>query len=692
MSNEATVKLSLDGRDYESGVSRAKAGMKALSATAKAESARAMDAMKAISTLELKQARAEKSGDKAGAAAIQREIDLTKELESIRRKAATDTDRIILQTQARQRKNLADEMAVTQRRRAELDEINKLAAKSLAIKQQAHQVDLKSAAVAGSKFSNIRTGNSDGFKNQRMANVAAQIQDIAVQAQMGVSPLTIIAQQGSQLIGAFGAKGALVGGGIAIGGALLSWGATGNKVFSSLISDAETFNKEVTATIRSGSFDQLSAAMRDFDKQGKSLREAGGDVGGIVGIIQGGLGIFSGGKSKKEKEADLIKAEGELFWKRAEAQTRAMDVSEQDLAVSLKRSDGYNEEAEAMERGINLARRLGEIESSAFSPEAKNQLSTDAIQGAAALELSEQKKLQEARAKSAQDFIESIEDDERKSAERRSKIDKQVSEAKIEGEQAGATIGKSDDEISQMQTGITLAKELAKINEMNASQESRDALATAAIKKATASNELLTEKKKKELAEANTKEAAREGEERASTGKLLQDAEDASVQAQQAKYSLSKRIALETAKLAQAETEAAHQAKFGSKANQNTANAKVLTTRLSLQELAQQRAAQFVGKSSKDVRMADRDDAKQKKELDKAGKRAIEADIRKADAENRQKGGLGLKDADKARMREAGNKALGKDLQATDSAAAAKSLANLETTLGEMSKKLGVAK
>ena len=41
MSNEATVKLSLDGRDYESGVARAKAGMKALSETAKTESAKA---------------------------------------------------------------------------------------------------------------------------------------------------------------------------------------------------------------------------------------------------------------------------------------------------------------------------------------------------------------------------------------------------------------------------------------------------------------------------------------------------------------------------------------------------------------------------------------------------------------------------------------------------------------------------
>ena len=109
-------------------------------------------------------------------------------------------------------------------------------------------------------------------------------------------------------------------------------------------------------------------------------------------------------------------------------------------------------------------------------------------------------------------------------------------------------------------------------------------------------------------------------------------------------------------------------------------------------EKPDKRAAQFVGKSSAAVRKADRDEAKQKKELDKAGKRAIEADIRKADAANRRAGGLGLNDAQKRAIREQGNKALGKDIQADSAKQAAASLTNIEKSMAKMAEKLGVAK
>jgi hypothetical protein len=53
----------------------------------------------------------------------------------------------------------------------------------------------------------------------RAAQVGFQVQDIAVQAQMGVAATTILAQQGSQLLGAFGPTGAILGGILAIGAA-----------------------------------------------------------------------------------------------------------------------------------------------------------------------------------------------------------------------------------------------------------------------------------------------------------------------------------------------------------------------------------------------------------------------------------------------------------------------------------------
>lgn len=53
----------------------------------------------------------------------------------------------------------------------------------------------------------------------RAAQVGFQVQDIAVQAQMGVAATTILAQQGSQLLGAFGPTGAILGGILSIGAA-----------------------------------------------------------------------------------------------------------------------------------------------------------------------------------------------------------------------------------------------------------------------------------------------------------------------------------------------------------------------------------------------------------------------------------------------------------------------------------------
>jgi hypothetical protein len=64
-------------------------------------------------------------------------------------------------------------------------------------------------------------GSMRGLRGQ-MSNVGFQLQDIAVQAQMGTAAFVILGQQGSQLAGGFGPKGALIGAGIAIGAMLLN--------------------------------------------------------------------------------------------------------------------------------------------------------------------------------------------------------------------------------------------------------------------------------------------------------------------------------------------------------------------------------------------------------------------------------------------------------------------------------------
>ena len=89
------------------------------------------------------------------------------------------------------------------------------------------------ADQTGGSFRNVR-----GMSQQ----LGWQLQDVAVQAQMGTSAFVILSQQGSQLAAAFGPTGALVGAGIAIVGALAG--------VASAASSAKTELKELDASAR----------------------------------------------------------------------------------------------------------------------------------------------------------------------------------------------------------------------------------------------------------------------------------------------------------------------------------------------------------------------------------------------------------------------------------------------------------
>lgn len=81
----------------------------------------------------------------------------------------------------------------------------------LARTQQAH-----AQAAAGM----VATGSSAGSLRGVMGQLGYQFQDVAVQAQMGTNALVIFTQQGSQIAGAFGPTGAIIGAVIAVVGAL----------------------------------------------------------------------------------------------------------------------------------------------------------------------------------------------------------------------------------------------------------------------------------------------------------------------------------------------------------------------------------------------------------------------------------------------------------------------------------------
>ncbi len=81
-----------------------------------------------------------------------------------------------------------------------------------------------SAASVSSELNNVSRGAQGagtGLRNTRgiIQNVGFQLQDVAVQAQAGTNSLVILGQQAPQLLGAFGAVGAIAGAFVAIGAA-----------------------------------------------------------------------------------------------------------------------------------------------------------------------------------------------------------------------------------------------------------------------------------------------------------------------------------------------------------------------------------------------------------------------------------------------------------------------------------------
>lgn len=110
---------------------------------------------------------------------------------------------------------------------------------------------------------------SSSFKLQKNASqqLGFQLQDMAVMAQMGISPFTILGQQGSQLAGVFGTGGALLGAVIAIGAALggILW-----KVLGNVSESAEELRGRIDEL--TGSIKDLSKANRDFISQDEASK------------------------------------------------------------------------------------------------------------------------------------------------------------------------------------------------------------------------------------------------------------------------------------------------------------------------------------------------------------------------------------------------------------------------------------
>ena len=126
--------------------------------------------------------------------------------------------------------------------------------------------DLKKMGAEADKVGAKANSASQGASRSasgKAAQVGFHVQDIAVQAQAGTAATTILAQQGSQLLGIFGPTGAILGGILAIGSA-----AAG--VFLKMGDDTQTAAEKA---------DKLKDALEEVKKNAEKLKSSEIDMG-----------------------------------------------------------------------------------------------------------------------------------------------------------------------------------------------------------------------------------------------------------------------------------------------------------------------------------------------------------------------------------------------------------------------------
>lgn len=232
-------------------------------------------------------------------------------------------------------------------------------------------------ARAGGAWTKVVREQTRAGSMRGLGQVSMQLQDIAVQAQMGTKASIIVAQQLPQMMGAFGATGAIAGGVVAIGGALYSMGEKATAAFEEAKSGAVEFERTMrTAAI--GSTNDLIHALSSIESRSISLKNEMRDLSGFMPALT----EMMGGPSVEDRinfTADQTRRTLEM---RREMGQQLVTTSNQETELARLRAAGSKEEADALETKIKLSRELDRIQNISADGWVKDQLSANAIEQA----------------------------------------------------------------------------------------------------------------------------------------------------------------------------------------------------------------------------------------------------------------------------------------------------------------------
>lgn len=208
---------------------------------------------------------------------------------------------------------------------------------------------------------------SGGFGAFQLGNAAAQVQDIAVQLQSGTSMATVLAQQGSQLASAFGPGGMLVGGIVAVAGAIATMGIKSNQAFDGMISGAADAHKEIQKLLQVGGLREMDTVFSKIVESNATLAKERFHVDGFSQRI----GMMFGGLRPEERESEIGKKQMDLLNDRLAAEKRGRELAADQVKLTQLTAQHRTKEAEELQLQIAYKQRLAEIDASDARPEHK---------------------------------------------------------------------------------------------------------------------------------------------------------------------------------------------------------------------------------------------------------------------------------------------------------------------------------
>jgi hypothetical protein len=217
-----------------------------------------------------------------------------------------------------------------------------------------------------------------GRGGHRAAGISMQIQDIAVQAQMGTSALTIFSQQAPQLLSVFGNFGALAGGFAAVGGAAFTFGQKSSEAFRAVLNDAAALNSEIARLAGSGAtlessleaFTKIKDAQKAMSEQSQSRQ----DGGGFGQMSQELLSLFGLAESNYDQTKESEIATVALKKQQVRLQNEIVKASGNELKLAELKAAGNEMEVDALDRKLKLEAQIQKIKSFGLDDGAESKL------------------------------------------------------------------------------------------------------------------------------------------------------------------------------------------------------------------------------------------------------------------------------------------------------------------------------